>query len=56
MKLTDQDVAEYQKLVKNRHGIDISKEDALEDALSLVNFVRLVHKLPNQDAKNEILG
>ena len=52
MKLTDEDIVEYQKLVKNRHGIDISEDDALEDALSLINFVSLVHKLPNKNEAN----
>jgi len=52
MKLTDEDISEYQKLVKNRHGIDISKADASEDALSLVNFVRPVHKLPSKNETN----
>ena len=42
--LTDSDIAEYQKLVKDRHGIDISKEDALEDATSLIQFVKICLK------------
>ena len=52
MKLTDDDIAEYQKLVKKQHGIDISKAATLEDALSLINFVHLTHNLPNKNAEN----
>jgi hypothetical protein len=48
--LTDEDIVEYQKLVKDRHGIDISKEDALEDVLSLINFVRHACKKPSDAA------
>lgn len=48
MLLSDEDVVEYQTLVKKRHGIEISKAEALEDALSLINFVRLCYKKPDQ--------
>lgn len=44
MELTDENITEYQNLVREQHGIEISREDALEDALSLINFVRLVYK------------
>lgn len=48
MKLSDEDIVEYQALVKARHGIEISKAEALEDALSLINFVRLCYKKTDQ--------
>lgn len=49
MILTDEDIIEYQGLVKKRLGLDISKEKALEDALSLIQFVRLAYKIPNNE-------
>lgn len=46
MMLSDEAIAEYQALVRKRHGIEISKAEALEEALSLINFVRLCYKRP----------
>lgn len=44
MILTDEDITEYQELVKEVRGIEITREEALEDALSLIEYVRLTQK------------
>lgn len=41
MILTDEDIIEYQDLVRKRHGIEISKEEALKDASCLIQFVKI---------------
>jgi hypothetical protein len=53
MVLTDEDIIEYQGLVKARFGLDISKEEALEDALSLINFVRVAYRPVKKKDENE---
>jgi hypothetical protein len=53
MTLSDKDIAEYQAMVKARFGVEISKADAFEEALSLINFVRLCYKKPTTE-KNVI--
>lgn len=52
MILTDKDIAEYQSLVKKRFGIDIPKEKALKEALSLIQFVKLCVNA-KQEYKND---
>ncbi|MEI8061445.1 MAG: hypothetical protein WCG99_04105 [Candidatus Berkelbacteria bacterium] len=47
MQLTQADLTEYKKLVKARFGKDITDAEALEDALSLIQFVDSVCKLPD---------
>ena len=46
MKLTNADITEYQRLVRERHNLKISKAQAVEEASRLVQFVRLVYKKP----------
>lgn len=45
MKLTEADIIEYKALVKARFGRDISDEQALDDALALIQFVKINQKL-----------
>lgn len=54
MKLTEADIVEYKALVKARFGRDISNEQALEDALSLIQFVKLAYKPITPITKNNI--
>ena len=44
MILTDEDITEYQELVKKVRGIEITRAEALEDATSLIEYVRLTQK------------
>jgi hypothetical protein len=49
MILADEDIAKYQQFVKKRHSSEISKEKALEEALSHIQFVRHVYKKPSAE-------
>lgn len=44
MKLTEQDIKNYQAIHKEYYGVDISKEKAMEDGLSLIRLMQLIHK------------
>lgn len=44
MILTEQDIIEYQGLIKKRYSFDIPKEQALKDAMCLIQFVKLCIK------------
>ena len=55
--LTDEQITEYQKIYKKTFGKSISKKDALEQGIKLINLVSIVYKnLPNvrkrQTSKN----
>lgn len=52
MILTDKDIAEYQSLVKKRFGTDISKKEALKNASSLIQFVKLCIEARQKYSKN----
>jgi len=52
MILTEADITEYQELVKKRFGLEISKEEALEDASSLIQFVKLCAEAKQKYAQN----
>ncbi len=51
MILNEVDITEYQDLIRKRFGREISRDEALEDALSLIQFVSLTQKAI---AKNKI--
>ncbi len=44
MQLSDQQIQKYQMLYKNHFGLEISRKDALEQGLKLINLVRIVAK------------
>lgn len=49
MIFTEEDIIEYKHLVKARFNKDISDAEALEDALSLIQFVKITQKhIPKQ--------
>jgi hypothetical protein len=41
MKLSDEQIAVYQKLYKENYGIDLTKQEALGQALALINIVQI---------------
>lgn len=41
---TDEQIEKFQAIYKNRFGIEISREEALEKGISLVRLVKLVYK------------
>lgn len=43
MQITDSDLKEFKRLYKKRFGKDISNQEALESATSLLNLVRTVY-------------
>ena len=44
MTLTDTQIEKFQLLHKKYFGVDITKEQALESGLKLVNLIRLVYR------------
>ena len=48
--LTDREIEEYQKLYKKEFGENISKQQALEDGIKLVNLIQIL--LKNSQPKN----
>lgn len=48
--LTDKQIQKYQILYKNRFGLDISKEKAIEDGEALVQLLKTIY---NPTLKNE---
>jgi hypothetical protein len=55
MRLTDQQVTEYQLIYKQVFGKAISKDDALSQGLALLGLMKELHKYTNED-KNENLN
>lgn len=53
MILNEADITEYQDLVRKRFGREISRDEALEDALSLTQFVSLTQKSISQKEINK---
>ena len=41
-ELSDKQIEEFQKIYRERFGKDISREDAIEEGLSLIRFIALV--------------
>jgi len=52
--LPDEEIKSYQRIFKKYYGKEISKQEALEQGLRLVNFMRLLIEIDQQ--KNEIGG
>ena len=44
MLLSDEQVAEYQTLYKNRFGREISREEAYEQGAKLIRLVKLIYQ------------
>ena len=44
MRINDKQLEEFQKLYKENFGEDISKQEALEKGLKLVNLIKLIYK------------
>lgn len=55
MRLSDQQVAEYQQIHKEVFGKVISKDDALSQGLALLGLIKELNKYTNED-KNENLN
>jgi hypothetical protein len=55
MRLTDQQVAEYQLIYKQVFGKAISKDDALSQGLALLGLMKELNQYNNED-KNENLN
>lgn len=47
--LTDEQIAEYQRIYKEHYGKEISKAEAVEQGIRLINLIKLVYKpIPKQ--------
>ena len=44
MVLTDQEIAQFQILYKSRFNREISRAEALEKGMKLVNLIRLIYR------------
>lgn len=44
MVLSDAEIVNYQRIYKDRFGVDISKEDAYEKGISLLRLLSIVYK------------
>jgi hypothetical protein len=44
MRLTDENIASFQEIYKNKFGKEISREDAYEKASKLVRLMQIVYK------------
>lgn len=44
MRLTDEEIAELQRLYQEKFNIDHSREEAVEDGLDLITLVRLTYQ------------
>ncbi|MCP5004492.1 MAG: hypothetical protein GY941_11230 [Planctomycetes bacterium] len=44
MRLSEKQIADFQKLYKNRFGIEISQKEALEKGLSVLSMVKEIVK------------
>lgn len=54
MLLTNEQVAEFQRLYKNRFGENISYEDAYDQGARLVQLMKVVYKpIPKTAGSNE---
>lgn len=54
MTISKKRIEEYGELYKKRFGKEISQEEALEQAISLVNMVKLVYKpIKKSDLKSQ---
>jgi hypothetical protein len=49
--ITDEHIESYQKIYKKLYGKEISKQEALEQGLMLVNFVKLLIENDMQNRK-----
>lgn len=52
MSIQEQQITEFQKLYKEEYGEDISKEEAYDKGLRLVQLIQAVYK-PANATKNE---
>jgi len=44
MVMSDEDIAEFQRLYKNRYGHEISKEKAYEQGIKLLRLLKRIYK------------
>ena len=51
MKLSDEAISEYQKILKEDYGKEISREEAYEQGLRLVEFFDLLYKIDKRNKK-----
>lgn len=59
MQLTDEDIAEFQRLFKEHFGKEISKEEALDRGLRLIRYMKVVlqeyPKIENDETDKRII-
>lgn len=53
MVLTDENIIKFQELYKNNFGIEVSKEEAYEKGIKLVNLLSLIYKPISEKEKKE---
>jgi len=53
VNLSDEQIAEFQRLYKARYGVDISRDEAIERGTKLIELIRWVYK-PCAKAEGEV--
>lgn len=57
MQLLDSEILRFKQLYKDHFGIDISKEEATEQASGLVNLMKAIYKpIPIKDVDEDEYG
>lgn len=49
MQLSSEQISQFQLLYKKRFGEEISREDAIEKGMKLVNLIELTYKPTNEN-------
>ena len=52
MLLTDEQVAEFQNIYRQKFGVEISREEAFEKGTKLIQLLRIIYKTPNEKKYN----
>ena len=55
MTISDEDIAEFQRLYKNRFGKEINKEDAFEQVMNLLCLLERIYTPITEDEYEDIL-
>jgi len=53
--INDEDLTKYQEIYRQKFGKEISREDALVQALKLIQLMRIVYQAKNNEITNKTL-
>ena len=55
MALTDENIKEFQELYKEHFGKEISKEDARENGIKLLQLISIIYRPKDNSRQDELL-